>query len=194
MKSSSHPTANACNAQQGQGGRRTHAFANRALNQGRGASPGQPDPPHPTPPVAQGPRSSWAENPAAVARARTQRPVAPGVSPTTGRTEAEVRALLDEVRTREERFALASRHLAGGRYAEAKDLLAKLASEDPQSRRFRGKLFLVTGHLHREAGRIDEAVRELRWAAALEKEPGEAALALKNLAPSKGLLSRLLGR
>jgi len=132
-----------------------------------------PAPPSPSPPVA----------PAAL------------VSPTTGRTTEQVRVLLDEARTRGQRFDLAARHVAQGRYAQARELLIKLCAEDPPSRRFRHKLHLASGLEHRDAGRSGEAVRELERAVALEAEPSEATEALKKLqADRKGLFGKLFGR
>ena len=106
-----------------------------------------------------------------------------------------MRALLDEARTRGQRFEQAARHIARGNYTQARELLTKLVAEDPQSRRFRLKLLYATGLEHRDAGRFDEAVRELERAAALENEPGEATEALKKLqAERKGLFGKLFGR
>jgi curved DNA-binding protein CbpA len=144
-----------------------------------------------TPPVGR-PRSETP--PVGKPRALTP-PVVP-VSPTTGRTEEQVRALLDEARTRGPRFERAVRAIARGDLAEARELLVKLTAEDPQSRRYRAKLHFVNGLEHRDAGRVDEAVRELERAAALEGDlRGEAAEALAKLqSERKGLFGRLFGR
>src|SRR5262249_38178475 len=67
--------------------------------------------------------------PAAV-RARpatTQGPPAPvkAASPQTGRTSAEVRALLESAKTRSQRFDLAVRHIQKKSYREAKNILGE---------------------------------------------------------------------
>src|SRR5262249_11784760 len=152
--------------------------------------------PTPTPAATQQVRAAGTRPPG-LPKPGTQPPLSkagppPPVSPTTGRTEEQVKALLDEARTRTPRFDQATRLAARGQYAEAKEILAKLATEDPQSRRYRHKLLFVTGIEHREAGRAEDALRELERAAALENEPGEAAEALKKLqAERKGLFGKL---
>jgi curved DNA-binding protein CbpA len=121
-------------------------------------------------------------------------PPAP-VSPNTGRTEEEVRALLEEARTRSQRFEQASRLLDAGKFADARERFLKLASEDPQNRRYRHKLLLAIGLEHRDAGRIDEAVRELERAATLDTVPNQATEALKKIhGERKGLFGKLFGR
>src|SRR5262249_40142569 len=96
--------------------------ASRAIHVTSHVSP-PPAPPAPPParPAAQ-PRRAHGPRPPGLPKPGTQPPpqlhsAPPPVSPTTGRTEEQVKALLDEARTRGQRFEQATRLLARGQYA-----------------------------------------------------------------------------
>lgn len=125
-------------------------------------------------------------------------PAAPR-SPSTGRTTEQVRALLEEARTRGSRFERARSLVEDGAYGEARAIFHKLASEDPQSRRYRVRMHHAGGMEHLAAGRIEEGVRELERAAALEPENPELARAVAKAKEQResgrgGIFSKLFGR
>ncbi len=141
-----------------------------------------PEPPRPPAPTTFAPRP--------VARAES--------TSLTGRSPDEVRALLEEARTRGQRFEQAGRLITEADYAEARALMQKLAAEDPQNRKYRVRLYLATGLEHLGAERLDDAVRELERATALEPDNVEVARALIRARERKdargGIFSKLFGR
>lgn len=104
--------------------------------------------------------------------------------------------MLESAKTRVHRFEQAVRHLAQGQPEPAREILAKLVSEDPESRRYRHKLHYATGLAHRDAGRLEHALRELERAVALDPESSEAQEALRKVQERSrgGLFSKIFGR
>jgi Tfp pilus assembly protein PilF len=119
------------------------------------------------------------------------------VSPQTGRSSAEVRALLESAKTRSQRFELAVRHMQKGRVREARVILNQLVGEDPQSRRFRVKLYHAMALELRGDGKLDEAIRELDRAVALDPDAHDVADLLKKVTAERGrggIFSKIFGR
>jgi tetratricopeptide (TPR) repeat protein len=106
--------------------------------------------------------------------------------------------MLELVRTRAARADLAYQMIAGGRYAEAREALQKLAAEEPQNRRLRQRLHLAWGLEHRAAQRWDDALRELERAASFDPGSPDVAEALRvtreGRDAARGLISKLFGR
>jgi len=142
----------------------------------------------PAPAPAARPRSPTVQGPPA--------PVKPA-SPQTGRSSAEVRALLESAKTRSQRFDLAVRHIQKKRYREAMNILGQLAAEDPSSRRFRVKLYHATALELIEEGKLDEGIRELERAVALDHEAHDVQEALRKAQEQRGrggIFSKIFGR
>lgn len=112
------------------------------------------------------------------------------------RSAADVNALLEQAKTRTKRYDDAHTALIQGRYREAREAFFKLASEDPQMRKYRVSLHLAWGLEHRAAGKAEDAQRELERALALDPENTDAAEALRKIEADKkkGLFSKLFGR
>jgi hypothetical protein len=109
----------------------------------------------------------------------------------------DVNAVLEQARTRALRFEEAQRLLSHGSYREAREAFHKIAAEDPQSKRYRVYLHYAWGLEHRAAGKIEEAVKELERAVALEPEFADAKKDLEKTKDSKksgGIFSKLFGR
>jgi len=148
----------------------------------------------------RGPAPSAAAAPLVRPRPPTiQGPPAPVkvASPQTGRSSAEVRALLESAKTRSQRFDLAVRHVQKKRFREAKGILTQLVAEDPSSRRFRVKLYHAAALELQEEGKLDEAIRELERAVALDHEAHDVQDALRKALEQRGrggIFSKIFGR
>jgi hypothetical protein len=153
-----------------------------------------------TPPTAAPPTAAPPPSVSQTIRSRTAppiRPTRPPTAPTTGKSPAEVQAMLEAAKTRAKRFEDAQVSMVQGRYRDAKEILQKLAAEDPATKKFRVQLHLATGLEHKGANRSDEAIRELERAVALDPECTDAAEALRKLQEQKksgGFLSKFFGR
>jgi tetratricopeptide (TPR) repeat protein len=124
-------------------------------------------------------------------------PATPAVSPQTGRSQAEVKALLESTRTRQQRYEQACRFLLRGRTHEAKTIFTQLAGEDPQSRKFRARVIHAAAVELREEGKIDDAIRELERAVQVDPELADMQDALKKLVAERGkggIFSKIFGR
>jgi hypothetical protein len=120
----------------------------------------------------------------------------PPVSPTTGRTHDEVRAILESAKNRPQRFEQAVALIVKRELPAAREILAKLVAEDPQAKRFRVQLLHVTALQLETTDRLDEALRELERAAALDPEADDVQRDLKRLRDKKGrggFFSKLFG-
>lgn len=113
-------------------------------------------------------------------------------------SSTDVQAILDAAKGRGGRFEQANRLIAETRYREAREILQKIAAEDPQNRRFRVRLQLAWGLEYRAERKFDEAVRELERALGLDPDNAEVAEALRKTRElrdaSRGLISKLFGR
>jgi tetratricopeptide (TPR) repeat protein len=117
------------------------------------------------------------------------------VSPQTGRSPEQVTAVLEAVQTRGQRFELACRLIQKNRAQEARPLLNQLVSEDRHHRKYRVKLMHAVALEHRDAGRFDEAIRDLERAVAFDPEVPEIRAELEKLREQrKGFFSKLFGR
>jgi tetratricopeptide (TPR) repeat protein len=108
-----------------------------------------------------------------------------------------VQAMLDAVKSRGKRFDDAVASLNSGKYQEAREAFFKLASEDPQNRRYRIQLHIAWGHEHAEAGRGEDALREYQRALNLDPTLRDVAAAVKKLEEQKksgGIFSKFFGR
>jgi tetratricopeptide (TPR) repeat protein len=122
-------------------------------------------------------------------------PVSKPVSPQTGRSPEQVTAVLEAVQTRGQRFELACRLIQKNRTQEARPILNQLVSEDRHHRKYRVKLMHAIALEHRDAGRFDEAIRDLEKAVAFDPEVPEIRAELEKLREqTKGFFSKLFGR
>jgi Tfp pilus assembly protein PilF len=112
-------------------------------------------------------------------------------------TANPVQAMLDQARTRPQRFEEAMALFGRGRYREAREALHKIAMEDSQSRRYRAAMHTAWGFEHLEAGRAAESRAEFERALALEPDGAEAARGLakaKEADRKPGILNKLFGK
>jgi hypothetical protein len=132
--------------------------------------------------------------------------------PTSSRTptipgspgSVDVQGVLDQARTRAQRFEDALQLMHQGRYKEAREALFIIAAEDPQSKRYRTQLHLAWAFEHKLEGKRDDYKRELERALDLDPECHEAKAALAKLEESsggganagkkKGLFGKLFGK
>jgi tetratricopeptide (TPR) repeat protein len=113
------------------------------------------------------------------------------------RNITDVNAVLEQAKTRGQRFEEAQRLLAQGQWQAAREAFHKIAAEDSQSRRYRSYLSYARGLEHRACGRIDEAIKELERAVALDSEVPEFRNDLDKTREMKkggGLFSKIFGR
>jgi hypothetical protein len=112
-------------------------------------------------------------------------------------TTTDVQAILDAAKTRSSRFEQANRLMSQGQFEPAREILQRIATEDPQNRRYRIRLHLAWGLEHRGQRRYEEAVREIERALALDPENAEVADALlktREQGAQRGIFSKLFGR
>lgn len=133
--------------------------------------------------------------------APSPRPVSPSAgAPARSRagSTTDVQAILDAAKGRGGRFEHANRLIAEGKFREARELLQKIAAEDPQNRKYRVRLGLAWGLEYRAERKYDEALRELERALGLDPENAEVADALRKTREqreaNRGLISKLLRR
>ena len=125
---------------------------------------------------------------------------APSGTPSQGvpKRPSDVGAVLEQARSRTQRFDEALRLFTQGHYREAREAFHRLATEDSQQKRYRVYLSYAMGLEHREAGRIDDAVKELERAVFLDPDLAEARRDLDKTRELKktggGLFSKLFGR
>jgi curved DNA-binding protein CbpA len=158
--------------------------ATRAATTAPAAAPlSAPSPPRP---AGNPPRREPATPPAVSFRGRS-------------RHITDVNAVLEQAKTRGQRFEEAQRLLAQGQWQAAREAFQKIATEDSQSRRYRSYLCYARGLEHRACGRIEEAIKELERAVALDPD-GEAAEFRNDLDKTRemkkggGLFSKIFGR
>lgn len=161
--------------------------------------------PRTTPPTQ--PPSGPAPTRVAAPTPRPVKPVTPSPSPSPpaappGRSRVgsttDVQAILDAAKGRGGRFEQSNRLIAEGKFREAREMLQKIAAEDPQNRKYRVRLGLAWGLEYRAARRYDEAVRELERALGLDPDNAELADVLRKTREQReansGLISKLFGR
>ncbi len=100
----------------------------------------------------------------------------------------------DSVRARNEEYETALRMLTRGQYKQARELLQKVAVQDPKTKKYRVQLHYAWGLEHEEAGAYDEARAELQRAINADPTFKRAHEALDKLPGKKGFFSKLFGR
>lgn len=108
-------------------------------------------------------------------------------------TAAGASTLLEQVRSRDLRTEQAITLLGAGKAAEARAILEHLIAEDAGARKARLYLHYARAHVLREAGKPDDARRELERALALDPKFAPALAELNTLGPAKpaGVFARL---
>jgi Tfp pilus assembly protein PilF len=108
-----------------------------------------------------------------------------------------MQAMLDQARTRGQRFDDAVLLIRQGQYKQAREALYKIAMEDPQNKRYRVQMHLAWGMEHLGEGRAPEGQRELERALTLDPNCSDARDALKKLQDAQkkpGLFGKLFGK